>query len=163
MRGILCLLTLLTACGSRAVVYGDGGDDEAGPSTQDGCFRPLGTCLSTTDCGAAEECAGPWTPDACCPMCHHVLGVCRVAAKPSCSTNSQCQGSEFCNVDGNCPQLMGVPGFCQVRPGLCDDEGSSCGCPTIYSPVCGCDNTTYDNECRAHSAGVSIAFKGICS
>jgi hypothetical protein len=35
-------------------------------------------------------------------------------------------------------------------------------CPKIYSPVCGCDNFTYDNDCIAQSHGVVSWIGGPC-
>ena len=35
-------------------------------------------------------------------------------------------------------------------------------CAMIYSPVCGCDDQTYSNECEAQSMGKSIKYYGEC-
>jgi len=35
-------------------------------------------------------------------------------------------------------------------------------CPTGGAKVCGCDGTTYDNECALLTAGVREASKGAC-
>ena len=35
-------------------------------------------------------------------------------------------------------------------------------CPDVYTPVCGCDNVTYNNECEAKAAGISKWWAGTC-
>ena len=59
--------------------------------------------------------------------------------------------------------------FCKFAEGVCGqgDQTGTCAekpdfCAEIYSPVCGCDNKTYGNECNAFGAGISVKSQGEC-
>ncbi len=42
------------------------------------------------------------------------------------------------------------------------ENKTECVCDDDYVPVCGSDKRTYQNECYAKCAGVSVSFSGIC-
>ena len=39
---------------------------------------------------------------------------------------------------------------------------TDCVCITIYEPVCGCNNITYSNSCKAGCEGITQYTKGPC-
>lgn len=68
-----------------------------------------------------------------------------------CTQDTQCEETEYCRkAVGDC----GGAGTCQPVPGAV--------CPPVWIPVCGCDGTTYSNECTAETAGVSVDYAGEC-
>ena len=67
-----------------------------------------------------------------------------------CLDNSDCVKNHFCSKSrGQCER----PGTCLKLPEIC---------PSVVTPVCGCDGVTYNNFCVAAVSGVSIAYHGAC-
>lgn len=66
-----------------------------------------------------------------------------------------CDAGDFCQLASGICQTFAAQftGTCQTRPVTC---------PSDSSPVCGCDENDYPNECEANSAGVNVAYVGEC-
>lgn len=66
-----------------------------------------------------------------------------------------CARDLFCEFEaGVCSSIADGTGTCRRRPQACTD---------IYQPVCGCDGTTYGNDCDRQAAGVSQLHAGACN
>jgi hypothetical protein len=142
---------------------------------------PGGPCQSSKECVAEEYCAtgegmcgreGVCTPvPAACdelraPVCScdglDFSNSCEAAAvkqnvdyagscpPPSCTSNAECAGSEYCaTATGACGQA----GACEPRPVVCSGA---------WKPVCGCNNKTYANACKAAQLGIPVKKTGPC-
>jgi hypothetical protein len=67
-----------------------------------------------------------------------------------CPNNKACNGYEFCS-KWSCEAPRGQ---CQLYPDNCNNQ---------YDPVCGCDGTTYWNDCLRQLDGVSSSTPGLCT
>jgi hypothetical protein len=91
-----------------------------------------------------------------------LFGINGCAPEVSSAESSECSSNNtVCGVGRFCSfSLTSLCGTAGDRSGTCEAEPDMC--PQQFSPVCGCDDQTYDNECLANAAGVSIVRPGKC-
>jgi hypothetical protein len=143
------------------------------------CNTTPGACTSNSDCAADSFCSGTTCggagtcarrPEACTALYQPVCGcdgrnygnACAAAnhgirvassgecapAPRACRTNAECGPASMCSA-----ATCGGPGTCRQITVRCSSESI---------PVCGCDGTTYNNECMAFTAGQNVAYQGAC-
>lgn len=73
------------------------------------------------------------------------------AAVPLCGPYGSCPAGTVCNITSCYP---GASGTCVSKPP---------SCPSLWSPVCGCDGVTYTNDCFRLYYGAALAHSGSCT
>ncbi len=59
--------------------------------------------------------------------------------------------------------LLGSCGVFQKKEAYCkEDPKEDCVCIEIYQPVCGCNDVTYANSCKAECMGIMDYTEGEC-
>ncbi len=123
---------------------------------------PAGTCATVpTSCSAASSpvcgCDGH-SYDSACAAAKAQVSVFAAGRCPCGGPGGvACAATEFCSyyssaTTGAC-LTPGALGVCEPKPA---------SCPSVVSPVCGCDGNTYENPCLAALAGTSAALLTAC-
>jgi hypothetical protein len=141
-------------CGGMAPAgcYCDDTCDDWGDCCPDKAEVCDGTPASCEGHCGGQSPAGCYCDDACenwGDCCQDKQQVCG-AGEEGCTGNDACDDGQVCNIE-SCDS--GATGSCVERPDAC---------AAILAPVCGCDEQTYDNDCRRLLAGVAKKSDGEC-
>jgi hypothetical protein len=153
---------LAVGCASKIefVVPDDGGSDALpdGGSDVETCAQdqcgPIPPTVPPTQCWD-----GSWSG---------MTGACIKRSDGTCGWEThECPPAKQCGAipGGDCPSGT----YCKLATGSCSLPGAlgtcalkTTACSDIWAPVCGCNGTTYGNDCDAAGAGENLAHTGEC-
>ncbi len=148
-RPILLFSLALSACLGESIRPESG----RGPN---GNADSAGSCQDV--CGEKSE-SGCWCDDECSfygDCCNDKFSVCASVEPGLCGGLAEvpCLAGEYCRFgQGGTCGAGNATGICVPNPESCTEEVLS---------VCGCDGTTYENNCLANAAGSDVARDGSC-
>jgi hypothetical protein len=131
-----------------------------------------GVCLSTD-----LKCAAIQSPVCGCDGNTYVNDCFRKVAGVSKLSDGKCGTTTVTSTEGSACGVFPGKGTLSCGPGLfCEQDTKVCSmngstgvchavpqqCLSINSPVCGCDNKTYQNDCIRRQSGQSLAHTGAC-
>ena len=151
------------ACGGlQGLACPDGQFCAYAPADICGAADAMGTCAPRP-----EVCTAQYAPVCGCDdrtygnACEAAANGVSVISEGECpAVACGARAGDTCGADQFCSFALGdvcgradAQGTCEARPEVC---------PQDYTPVCGCDNVTYSNECAAAAAGVGVLASGAC-